>query len=358
MKIVKYIKAFVLGLVALSCTVDDAIVVDDHFLDYEIEEVPVETDYTVGAHYSRFEWSSSVTETPALGRYDAEVGNPSVYAEHVNQAQAAGVDYFLFTLNTQNDTTAHPNDVAFINNLLSASNAGEMNFAITYNFGSMELDPNNSIESLGLVETFLKDFADMLPYFQRSNYMQIDGKAVVFMNNSHNLFSEDNVALYQSLRNQMSDLGVNMYIIGEQNEWTPPLRYDFRFVGAVDALTHVTYANINQNYYDRRNFFHRFTDQAWTYHQEKMNENNLDYIPTISPSYDGTILNPNSNSFIIEKNQEWFKNHANVARKTTNEKNLVLIDSFNDWNRGTQIEASESYNSEFIDLVRQEFTTN
>jgi len=358
MKTLKYIKTFALGLVTMSCTVDDAIVVEDHFIDYEIEEVPVETDYTVGAHYSRFEWSSSVTQTPTLGRYDADGGNPSVYTEHVNQAKAAGIDYFLFTLNSQNDPEAHQADTGFNNNLLSASNAGEMNFALTYNFNSMELDPNNSIESLGLVDTFLKDFADMLPYFQRSNYMQVDGKAVVFMNNSHNLFSEDNVALYQSLREQMSGLGVEMYIIGEQNEWTPPLRYDFRFVGAVDALTHATYTNINRNFYDRRNFFHRFTDQAWSYHQEKMNENNLDYIPTISPSYDGTILDPTSNSFVIEKDEEWFENFANVARKTAGNSQLILVDSFNDWNRNTQIEAAESYSNSFLTLLRTEFKVN
>jgi hypothetical protein len=71
------------------------------------------------------------------------------------------------------------------------------------------------------------------------------------MAGSHNLYANDSEALYQQLRSQMSGLGVELYLIGEQTDWTPPLRYSMRFVNAVDAVTHRTYLDIEKIEYDR-----------------------------------------------------------------------------------------------------------
>lgn len=358
MKITNYIKILSVGLLSFACTIDDAIVVEDHFFDYDIEVVPVEADYTVGAHYSKFEWRDAVPGEPTLGRYDANKGDPSIYSQHVQQAQTAGIDYFLMGLRSSYDMEAFKADSVYLDTLQLASNAGEMSFAITYNFGSMGLADNNRIEDAGLVPTFLKDFEMMLPWFQKSNYMQVDGKSVIYMLNSRDLHSDDNVALYKQLRDQMSALGVELFIIGQQNEWTPPLRYDFRFIDCVDALTHSTYANINSNWWDRRESFHKMIDQAWSYHQETMETYSIEYIPTISPSINPKINNPGSSNFVIDKDVDWFSGNSNVARKVSGSHNLVLLDSFNDWNRGTQIESSTSYNDEYLQVVRQEFKVN
>jgi hypothetical protein len=343
---------------AFACTLDDAIVVEDHFFDYEIEEVPVEINYLVGAHYSRFVWNSNVPEEPTLGRYDANKGDPTIYAQHVQQAQAAGIDYFLLGLRSSKDMAAFKADSVYIDTLQLASNASELNFAISYNFGSMGLADNKRIEDVGLVPTFLKDFEMMLPWFQKSNYMKVDGKSVVYMLNSHNLFANDNVALYKQLRDQMSALGVELFIIGMQNEWTPPLRYDFRFINCVDALTHTTYTNINITWWDRYASFHKMIDQAWSYHQATLGAYNVEYVPTISPSNNPKITNPGSTNMVIEKDMEWFSGNCNVARKISGSHNLVLLDSFNDWNRGTQIESAASYNVDYLNTLRQEFKVN
>ena len=357
MKTLKYITLLVLGALVASCTQDD-IILEDHFIDYEIPEIPVEEDYTVGAHYSRFEFTNSITKVPTVGIYDATIGEPSVYEQHVSQAQTAGINYFVFDLRSNYDPIAFSEDSSFMANIFQASNAGEINFAISYNFGPMELSDNNRIEDAGLVAAFLEDFNRMLPFFQQSNYMQVDGQSVLYMANSHNLFSNDNAALYQQLRDQMSGQGIDLFIIGEQNEWTPPLRYDFRFQNGVDAVTHRTYANINVGYHDRYLFWHNVIDQAWTYHNEKFSDIGIEYVPTISPSFDPTINNPGSNNIVIEKDQEWFELTCNVARKTTGEHNLILVDSFNDWNRDTQLESAESYSDTFLNILREEFKTN
>jgi hypothetical protein len=230
----------------------------------------------------------------------------------------------------------------------------------------MGLSNTSKIETKGLVPTFLNDFELMLPYFQKANYMKINGKAVVYMNNSFNLFSNDNPALYQQLRTKMAALGVELYLIGMQLEWTPTLRFfgdgdtgkDNRFENCVDALTFTNYANIEFVFYDRLLFFHKYVDIAWSYHKETLAKKNIEFVPTISPSYNPKINNVSSTNYAITKNAGWFKANCNIARRASGSSKLVLIDSFNNWNFDTQIESATSYGDEYIKILRSEFKLN
>lgn len=356
MRTFKYIIVLTIGLFSFACEqYEDNPTVEDHFMAQPIPEVPVEDNYIVGATYRSFQWNANVTETPAAGVYDAEFGDPTAYAAHVQQAQNGGIDYFLFTLRSTVNMAQHDADIAFVNNLQTASNASSMNFAFSYNFSSMDLSDGNRIEGKGLVDEFLADFALMAPYMQQGNYMQIDGRAVVRMENGHNLFSDDNAALYQQLRSQMSGMGIELYIIANQQDWTPPARYDFRFVNGVDAVSHNTYANISESWYDRFIQFHKMAEQAWTYSRDFFEANGLQYAPTISPSINPQIVNSNNKSYAFEKNAEWFSDLCNVGRLATGSQKLILLDSFNDWNAGKQIEASTGYGEEYLDILRLEF---
>jgi len=357
MKNIKYILIAFLGLLAFACE-EDQPSVDDHFLNYTIEDVPPTQDYIVGAHYRSFVWDNDISETPTAGQYEAERGDPTAYQQHVTWANTAGIDYFLFRLRSSNDSTQHATDISFIDTLQLASNAGSVKFAINYNFGNMGLSDNNRIEAAGLVATFLDDFNRMIPYFQMSNYMKIDNKHVVMINNAYELHSDDNVALYQQLRSQMSAAGIDLFIIGTQQSWTPPARYDFRFVGGVDAVTHNTYIEISSSWYDRYILFHNIVDQALTYSAQKFTEYGLEYGATISPSFDPTITVPGDTDFIIEKDRDWFITYCNIAKRSSTAARLVFIDSFNDWNYDTQVEPAQSYGEDYLNLIRQQFKVN
>lgn len=356
MKIFKNIALLlVVGLLFFSCTEDKAILIDDSILSYEITKVPVNTDYTVGAIYSKFIRKSTVVETPSIGVYNGDIGDPIAYEKHVKQAQTAGIDFLIFGLRSSFNMTQYNQDKTYIDNLQTASNAGDMKYAFSYDFASMGLNNNSRIETKGLVPKFIDDFKLMVPYFQKSNYMKIDGKAVVYMTNSFNLFSNDNPALYQQLRTEMSALGVELYLIGMQAEWTPTLRYDFRFVGGVDALTITNYAIINVGFYDRLLFFHKFIDLAWSYHKETLAKYNIEFVPTISPSYNPKINAVSSTNYVIAKDADWFKANCNIARKVSGKSKLVIIDSFNDWNSDTQIESATTYGEDYLKVLRGEF---
>lgn len=359
MKIYKYITLLTIGLVSFACDqYEDNPTAEEHFMNQPIPDAPVEENYIVGASYRSFVWNENVPETPAAGMYDSEMGDPTAYAQHVQQAQNGGIDYFLFTLRSSVDMAQYDADASFIATNHMAPNATSQNFAISYNFGAMGLSDGNRIESAGLVPTLLADFEMMLPYFQQANYMQIDGKAVVRIENGHNLFSDDNAVLYQQLRSQMSGLGVELYIIANQQDWTPPARYDFRFINGVDAVSHNTYANISQSWYDRYIQFHKMAELAWTYSRDFFEGNGLEYAPTISPSINPQITNSGNSNYAFEKNAEWFSDMCNVARLGTGSKKLILLDSFNDWNAGKQIEAATSYGEEYLSILRAEFKVN
>jgi hypothetical protein len=357
MKNIKKILLLIILMISFSCT-EDNIAIEDSFLNYDIPIVSVTSDYIVGAQYSRFIRRSTVPEEPTIGVYNPNVSDPAVYEEHVKQAQIAGIDFFIFQFRSANNQNQNNQDTTFINELQAAPNAGDVNFALSYNFGNMGLNNNNRIESKGLVQRFIDDFKLMTPFFDQTNYMKVDGKNVVYLLNSHNLHSDDNAALYQQMRAELTDLGVELYLIGMQNEWTPTLRYDFRFVNGVDAVTHATYAAVNKNLYDRIINFHKFMDQAWLYHKETFEKYNIEYIPTISPSINLKIINGGSNINVFDKDAPWFRANCNVARRAAGTNRIVLVDSFNDWNRGTQLESATSYGEQYLQILREEFKTN
>ena len=341
-----------------SCTEDAVVTDDDNILNYEVPFEPIISDYLVGAQYTRFVRRNNVPEEPSIGIYNGNVADPLVYEQHVNQANTAGIDFFIFQFRSANNSNLNNQDVTYINDLQTASNSQNVNFALSYNFANMGLNNNRRIEDAGLVQRFIDDFKLMIPFFNQPNYMKVDEKNIVYIFNSHVLHSNDNAALYQSMRDELSAMGVELYLIGMQNQWTPTLRFDFRFVNGVDAVTHSPYAIVNQNDYDRFTYFHRIVNLAWEYHKDTWLSYNIEYIPTIAPSVNLKIINSGSPTYVIDKNEDWFRAHCNVARRAVGTNKIVLLDSFNDWNKGTQLESADTYQNEYLNILREEFKVN
>ena len=364
MKIFKNSGLLILGLLFLSCTEDKAILKADNYTNIK---VPVNTDYTLGAIYKTEVIKYTTTnfkETPSIGKYNnilLNLGKKIDYEKHVEQAKAAGIDFFIFKVSSS-VVDQFTTDIKYIDEYQTASNAGDMKFAFSYHFNKMELHITtrkiDDIRSKAYKDIFLSDFKSMVPYFKRANYMKIDGKAVVYINLSYNLFANNNPAFYQELRDEIEKLGIKLYLIGMQEPWTPPLRYDFRFVGCVDALTITNYALIGVSFYDRFYFFHKYIDSAWSYHKETLAKYNIEFVPTISPSFNPKFNTPTSPNYVIAKNADWFKANCNIARRASGANKLVLIDSFNDWNLDTQIESATSYGDEYLKIVKSEFKVN
>ena len=366
LKILKYIFPLFTFIFLASCTEDEVVTENGElYLEHEVPNVPVSADYQVGAFYLKINVlrrNNDPSIQPTIGVYNLNrvVDQQTIYAEHLEQARTAGIDYFIYDFRTAalNGGAAQNSDIRFMDNILLTPGAGDIKMAFAYNFGAMGLNNNNTIESKGHVETFINDFKAMMPFFEHDNYMKVEGKNVVYLTNGQNLFSQDNVTLYKQLRDELSALGHELFIVGSQPQWTPPLRFDYRFVDCVDALTHLSYIRVNRNTYERYLYFHTITDLALQYHKERLSDFDIEYIPSISPSIDLKFNNnPNDddNLYIINKEIAFFKNTCNVARNAAGKNRLVILDSFNNWNINTQIESDNTNGDTFLKLLKQEF---
>ena len=85
-----------------SCTKKaDEPTVDNNILNYSISEIPVTTNYNVGAFYYNFTtFNTSITQVPSVGRYSMINGvvPANIMTDHIQQAQRGGLDYFLFPI--------------------------------------------------------------------------------------------------------------------------------------------------------------------------------------------------------------------------------------------------------------------
>jgi len=70
------------------------------------------------------------------------------------------------------------------------------------------------------------------------------------------------------------------------------------------------------------------------------------------------IINSGSNIHVFEKNESWFRGFSNLARRVSGASKIVLVDSFNDWNRGTQLESADTYGEDFLQILKEEFKVN
>ena len=369
MKNLKNILVLLLALSLVACVDESVPTAEGTLLDFEVPDTPAELDYSVGAHYLSFNWSSNLQETPALGFYDALAGDPDAYEQHITWAKDAGIDFFVFGLRSAVVPSDNATDKAFIDNLQTAGNASTQNFALAYGFLEMDLGLDNRIdveEEANLLGQMVDDFVGMGDYFAQSNYQTTaSGAKVVYIRNGDQMFAESYANVYATVRAEVSaQLGVDLYLIGEQREWTPPLRYEVKFKSGVDAVSHRSYVRIGREgdriYYDRYIMFQQYTDVALSFSSSEVSLVDLDYVPQLSPSYNGTISNIYNTDYVIDREEGWFRTFCDIAKRASgnNPENIIILDSFNGWNFDKQVEPAESYDNQFLSIVRDEFKLN
>ncbi len=367
-------------LTITSCQDDDQMEPEDTFLGTDVPRFSVENDYNVGAFYKFSNWSLSYETSPVVGTYNG--ASTEQYPFHIKQANQAGIDFFLFDLRSARTGNAHTNDLAIVDRYDTALDAfpidSIVSYAFNYNFGALGINNNNPVDKISDPENGILDPKEV--FFQddflaiagiaaaNPNYYRLNDKPVVYINAAHNLAAINSPEVFDRMRQVVSDQfdGMELYIVGVQPQWQPPLRYDFRFVGAVDAVTHQTYMTLNKNNsYERILYFEKMIYGAWSYSQEALGrpEFDLEYIPTISPSINFKLTNAGSNNHVFEKDNNFFREICNSARGATGASKLILVDSFNNWNLGSQIEESvesnvddtPAYAATFLDILKQEF---
>lgn len=354
-----------LVLLFTSCVKkDNGPSVSDNILAYEIKEVPVTEDFVVGAwYYNLASFNPAITEVPVVGKYSMPNGvvPPAVMTKHIEYAGKAGIDYFLFQFRSASrDANNYRSDSAVIRSFLDA-NTANMNFALAYNFssGTYAISTATPLEKDAVkLEQFYQDILRMAALFSNPNYRKAGGKPLLYIMNAQQLFSNDNSAIYKTLRSRVAALGVQLYIVGMQDRWTPPARYPFRYQNGVDAIYHQSFSSQLSDW-DRWYLLPQTMDQNWKYSKQWFADNiGVDYVPNITPAYNWKILQPTSSNpnYPRTDNGEIFRKLCNVAKMnaSTNTR-LILIDSWNKWDEDMQLEPANSYGELYINITREEF---
>ncbi|MDI3321217.1 glycoside hydrolase family 99-like domain-containing protein [Pinibacter soli] len=344
----------------------DAPTAADNFLNYQINEIPVTNDYTVGAMYYYFgAFNVNVPDTPTLGRYSMPSGvvPPDVMSGHIDQANSAGIDYFLFSIRSfSRDYNNFKIDSNVVRSFLKANTANKMKLALAYNWqsGTYGLSTTTPLENDKVkLEQFFQDILKLVPYMQDANYMKVNGKTLLYIYNAQVLYSNDNATIYTTLRQRLNDVGVQLYIVGQQDRWTPPARYPFRFQKCVDAMVHQSFST-NISDWDRFYLLPQMMNENWKYSVQYWQDNNwgVSYVPCVSPGWNQKITQPTTLQPLYGRSDtcRLYKQLCNVAKMNADQSTrLILLDSWNDWASASQLESAKSYGDLYLTTTRKEF---
>lgn len=357
-----------LGVSLFSCKKNDTgPSVTGNILDYKINEIKVDTNYVVGAFYYNIPlFNANVTEVPVVGKYSMPNGvvPPAIMGTHIAQAVKAGLDYFLFSFRSARlDSINYKTDSAVVKSFLDANASTNMKFALAYNwsptpYGVTNLAPLESNIGKGKLEDFYQDIIRIAPLLSNSNYMKVNGKTLLYIMNAQILYSNNDSAIYATLRTRLNALGFTLYIVGMQDHWTPPARYPFRYMNCVDAIYHQSYVYQLADW----NYFYllpQYMDQNWEYSRQYFSSvYGVDYVPNISPAYNWLITTPTSVNPNVTRADSgtMYRQLCNVAKMNANPKTrLILIDSWNDWQDDMQLEPATNYGELYLNITKSEF---
>jgi len=379
----------------VSCKKSTVPQVTDSFLDYTIPEVPVTSNYTVGAfYYAPTVFNANITQKPAAsiaaggsgpyyynggsgatggipvlgfqsGTPPVQVFAPSIWDAHVANAATAGIDYFIFSVRSPTlDNGNYKVDSSVVVNFMKAANSSKMNFALSYNMSTGTLGISNTLAlDSSIVATkllgFYNDFKRLSYWMAQANYQKVNGKYLIIINNAQDLNAKNCPALYAQLRTNLSALGFNLYIVGMQNHWSPPERYYYRFQNCTDAMYEANMSDENGNN-DRAYEFAQYCDQNWAYWKTTVESWGQEFIPDVQAAYNYQITNTASTAISTPRTTDgsYYRTFTNVAKRNASKSRLIFVDSFNDFQHDTQIEPTQSYGTTYLDITRQEFKIN
>lgn len=359
---------FLLVFSLFSCKkTDSGPSVTSNFLDYTIKEIPVDTNYVVGAFYYNIgTWNANIKEVPVVGTYTMPSGlvPPAVMSAHIAQAAKAGLDYFVFSFRSPNrDINNYKSDSTVVKSFLDANASGgtSMKFALQYNWSTGSYGASNTApleNDATKLEQFFQDIIRVAPLLGNSNYQKVNGKTLLYIQNAQNLYSNSDSTIYSTLRARLSALGFTMYIVGMQDKWTPPARYPFRYFHCVDAIYHQSYV-YQLNQWDWFYLLPQYIDQNWEYSRNYFSSvYGVDYVPNISPAYNWLITTPTSTNPNVTRADSgaMYKQLCNVAKMNVNHTTrLIMIDSWNDWQDDMQLESANDYGDLYLNITKKEF---
>ncbi|MEX0610541.1 MAG: DUF5010 domain-containing protein [Pirellulales bacterium] len=276
-------------------------------------------------------------QPPAIGLYSNR--SSATVAAHIDQSHRGNIDFWAVSWwgpQSAEDTT-------FRTSILTHPRRSELRYAVHYeSTGRLGTFDNPNFSNL------VTDFRYLANnYFQNLNYLQIDGRPVVFMYVTRAYFNSQAArdAVANLRTTMMSEFGLDPYIVGDdlfsggvdlQRAQLWDAITDFDVYGTVLQSGGSTSAALSQlaSIYDNA--------------RAAVSGQNIGFIPTASPGFNDTGVrsgHPAAPRYLVDNpNSEEGDLFARmltevvVPRIDPAADNILMINSFNEWHEDTQIE--------------------
>jgi hypothetical protein len=336
-----------LSIAFISCKKEADNTVDASKYIFPIPQVNLTEDARVGAYYTVYktaDWNVASAYTPTLGKYDPL--SASVMQQHLTWAEAGGVNFFIFKWNGSADN-------AILNNF--KTQAASSNVKMVLDFNTAHLTATNASPLQGAkLTTMLNEFKTLSDNYINTNvYYKIDNKPVVMLSPlnlaSSALTSIDYKKVADTLRVAMKSWGYDPYIIGELTTgWVAPINYPETAQKAMDGIVLSTWST---NDYDRSFAFYSYSDLNWQNWKKTLEGWNVDFVPCVFPGWNNPAT---AAQYVIPRNEKNYVDYLNVAKRSMGKQRLVLINSWNDFQKGNALEPATDYNLDYLNITKRE----
>ncbi|MGE5518559.1 MAG: glycoside hydrolase family 99-like domain-containing protein [Candidatus Dadabacteria bacterium] len=335
-----------------GCKKKDDYMVDPSKYVYPIPQTTLSDDARVGAYYSVYkttDWNVARAYTPVLGTYDATTA--SVMQQHLKWADTAGLNFFAFKWNGTTDNT-------ILNNFKTQATNSNVKMVIDYS--TAHLAATNASPLVGAkLATFANDWRTLATTYinNQATYYKIDNRPVVMLSplnlTASTLTSINYKLVADTLRSVMNTFGVNPFIIGELTTgWVAPLNYPDSILKAMDAIVLNTWSTTD---YDRMFAFYSYSDMNYQNWKTTLGAWNVDYVPCIFPGWN----NPSApTQYVIPRTEKNYVDYCNVAKRSMGKQRIVMINSWNDFQKGNTLEPANEYGSQYLYITKRELKKN
>jgi hypothetical protein len=334
--------------------------------DYVPAPQPPPSDYLVGAHYcplwkqgSRATvWEPIVPFTerkPALGYYDED--DPEVTDWEIKWALDHGIQYFVYCWYraSQGKPVEQMLGHAIHDGLFNSRYGSQFKFAIMWENQGKGTSGIASEEDLltNLVPFWIEN------YFQRDNYLKVDGKPLLFIYRPEflvdDLGSVENVrSALDKARDACREAGLGgLTILGEYRGTAPaPLQlmvdegldYAFQYCWPVDSVPPAEAVAAQEGYW-----------KSWR------DQDVIPFMLTLSMGWDSTPWHPSYSKWRLppadfETLCRRGKAFMDRLPESSLGRKLVLLDNWNEFGEGHYIAPHRQYGFGYLDAVRSAFT--
>lgn len=391
---------------AVSCK-DDAVQVIPNYI-YDIPQTNLKTKAVVGCYYMYTlqmvtipnvgtipnpVWAQSIdspTVAATLVLYDP-IAHPAVMAAQTDSASKYGIDYFIFDWSESSTTRGATGFSTKLINVFAAQpkvvdnslkmifkwnasaklnytklNNGIATVATALSDSVRLINPSDTTHNLAITATsrklcdqvltkFLDDAKYLdFTYLHKSYYYQIEGRPVLMFNYTPtNQFIDWAFAVDTLRKTIVKQSGINPYIIIDYPvSWSPP-ELNKSVLEKGDA---VSIQNMKCNLYDRYLGYFSFMDMNWALWNSTLKTWGKDFLPAIWPAYYRKNETTPSAYYDLTRSPANYINYCNVAKRNIGSKNMVIINSWNDFKFGAALEPCKAFGSDYLKITKDQFS--